>query len=244
MGFKVLFKGCEYMEYTMKEMIEYIGVSNTTLKRYESNGLIPPVFYTKGKHRRYEEIHFIAFKTIRILLKGFDIAVAYQLMKLAKEREFIKANWIIAQSQKDLVKKKETLQMHKEFILSVPQKSLKKQTMRIGELAKFADIQSSTIRYWEKRGLIEATRDKSSGYRFYEKSEVRKTIIISLLRKSIYNLEVIKGIVDEIDDKNLTSIKKHYTTVNNELDKQLAMQLRGISSYMTYCEKMMSKKDE
>ena len=116
--------------------------------------------------------------------------------------------------------------------------------MRIGELAKFADIQSSTIRYWEKRGLIEATRDKSSGYRFYEKSEVRKTIIISLLRKSIYNLEVIKGIVDEIDDKNLTSIKKHYTTVNNELDKQLAMQLRGISSYMTYCEKMMSKKDE
>src|SRR5690625_2011323 len=119
------------MEYTMKQMIEYVGVSNTTLKRYESNGLIPPVLYTKGNHRRYKEVHLIAFKTIRKLLQGFDIPVAYQLMKLAKEQKFTEANWIIAQSQKELVKKKETLKMHKEFLLSFPQKPLKKKTKRI-----------------------------------------------------------------------------------------------------------------
>lgn len=222
----------------MKQIVEYIGVSNTTLKRYESNGLIPPVLYTKGKHRRYEEVHLLAFKTIRSLLKGFDIPVAYQLMKLAKEGEFTKAYWSIAQAQKDLVKKKETLKMHKEFILAFPQKPLKKQSMRIGELAKFADVKSSTIRYWEKRGLIHGIREESSGYRFYNKNEVRKTIIISLLRKSIYKLEDIKDIIENIDEKNLTSIKKHYTTVNDELDNQLALQLRAISSYMSYCEKL------
>lgn len=236
--FKVLFKGCEKMKYTMKQMTEYVGVSNTTLKRYENNGLIPPVLYTQGKHRRYEEIHLIAFKTIRKLLKGFDIPVAYQLMTLAKEKKFTEANWSIAQAQKALVKKKETLQMHKEFILSFPQKPLKKQTMRIGELAKFADIETSTIRYWEERGLITGIREKSSGYRFYEKSEVQKTIIISLLRKSIYKLEDIKAIIDEMDDENLVSIRKHYTTVNDELDNQLAMQLKAISSYTVYCEKL------
>lgn len=236
--FKVLFEGCEKMKYTMKQMVEYVGVSNTTLKRYEKNGLIPPVLYTKGNHRRYEEIHFIAFKTIRKLLNGFDIPLTYQLMRLAKEKKFTKAHWLIAQAQKNLVKKKETLQLHKEFILSFPQKPLKKQSMRIGELAKFADIKSSTIRYWEKRGLITGTRDQSSGYRFFEKSEVRKTIIITLLRKSIYKLEDIKDIINEIDDKNLASIKKHYATVNNEVDNQLAMQLKAISSYMIYCEKL------
>lgn len=226
------------MKYTIKEMVTKIGVSNTTLKRYENNGLIPPVLYTKGKHRRYEEVHLLAFKTIRSLLKGFDIPVAYQLMKLAKEGKFTESYWSIAQAQKALVKKKETLQMHKEFILAFPQKPLKKQSMRIGELAKFADIKSSTIRYWEKRGLITGTRGQSSGYRFFEKSEVRKTIIITLLRKSIYKLEDIKDIINEIDDKNLASIKKHYATVNNEVDNQLAMQLKAISSYMIYCEKL------
>ncbi|QQK80663.1 MerR family DNA-binding transcriptional regulator [Salicibibacter cibi] len=222
----------------MKQMIAYIGVSNTTLKRYESNGLIPSVFYTKGNHRRYEEIHLIAFRTIRNLLKGFDIPVAYQLMKLAKEKKFTEANWIIAQSQKELVKKKETLKMHKEFILSLPQKPLKKTTMRIGELAKFANIETSTIRYWEERGLIKGIRDESSGYRFYEKNEVRKTIIISLLRKSVRYLDEIKIIVDEINDESLSSIRKHYTVANRELDIHLEKQLESISVYMVYCEKL------
>ncbi|MDN6140414.1 MAG: MerR family transcriptional regulator [Tetragenococcus koreensis] len=226
------------MKYTMKQMVENVGVSNTTLKRYENNGLIPSVLYTKGKHRRYEEVHLLAFKTIRSLLQGFDIPVAYQLMKLAKEGNFTEAYWSIAQAQKDLVKKKETLQMHKEFILAFPQKPLKKQSIRIGELAKFADVKSSTIRYWEKRGLIQGIREESSGYRFYDKTEVRKTIIISLLRKSIYKLEDIKDIIEKIDEKNLASIKKHYTIVNDELDNQLAMQLSAISSYMIYCKEL------
>ncbi|GMA48043.1 MULTISPECIES: MerR family transcriptional regulator [Tetragenococcus] len=228
------------MTYTMKEMVEYIGVSNTTLKRYENNDLVPSVWYTKGSHRRYGEIHVIAFKTIRSLLQGFDIPVAYQLMRAAKEKNFTEAHWLIAQTQEKLVKKKETLRMHKEFILTFPQKSMKKQTLRIGELAKFADVEASTIRYWEKRGLIEGIRDKSSGYRFFERNEVRKTIIITLLRKSIYKIEDIKKIVDEIEDKNLASIKKHYTIVNDELDNQLAMQLKAISFYMDYCEKLKS----
>jgi len=89
-----------------------------------------------------------------------------------------------------------------------------------------------------KRGLIHGIREESSGYRFYDKNEVRKTIIISLLRKSIYKLEDIKDIIENIDEENLASVKKHYTTVNNELDNQLAMQLRGISSYMIYCKEL------
>jgi|SRR5690625_2548374 len=226
------------MGYTMKQMIAHIGVSNTTLKRYENSGLIPPVMYTKGNHRRYEEIHFIAFKTIRMLLKGFDIPIAYQLMKLANEKKFTEAHWLIAQSQKALVKKKETLNMHKEFLLSLPQKPLRKKTMRIGELAKFADIQTSTIRYWEERGLIKGMRDESSGYRYYEKNEVQKTIVISLLRKSVYNLEEIKKIIDGINDENLSSIRKHYHATNKELDIHLEKQLEAISSYIIYCEKL------
>lgn len=161
-------------------------------------------------------------------------------MRAAKEKNFTEAHWLIAQTQEKLVKKKETLRMHKEFILTFPQKSMKKQTLHIGELAKFADVEASTIRYWEKRGLIEGIRDKSSGYRFFERNEVRKTIIITLLRKSIYKIEDIKKIVDEIEDKNLASIKKHYTIVNDELDNQLAMQLKAISFYMDYCEKLKS----
>lgn len=222
----------------MKEMIEHIGVSNTTLKRYESNGLIPPVLYTKGNHRRYQDIHLAAFKTIRKLLQGFDVPNVYRLMKLAKHKKFIEAYWVIAQSQKALVEKKETLELHRDFILNFPQKKIKKKTMRIGELAKFADIETSTIRYWEERGLINSVRDESSGYRFFHKEEVRKTIIISLLRKSVYNIEEIREIVDRMSDENLSSIRNHYDTVNQEINTHLERQLEAVSLYIKYCEEL------
>lgn len=160
-------------------------MSNTTLKRYEKNGLIPSVMYTKGRQRRYEEIHLTAFKTIRKLLRGFEIPTAYHLMRLAKELNFTDSYWIIAQEQKKLVEKKQ-LERHKKFLLAFPNKSIKIKKMRIGELAKFANVETSTIRYWEDRNLITGIRNSANGYRYYEENEVRKTVIISFLEKDSF----------------------------------------------------------
>lgn len=227
------------MHYTVKQVTGLVGVSNTTLKRYEKNGLIPPVLYTKGNQRRYEEIHLTAFKTIRKLLSGFEIPIAYKLMRLAKEREFNEANWIIARAQKKLVEEKEKLERHKEFLLALPNKSIKITKMRIGGLAKFANVETSTIRYWEERNLIKGIRNNSNGYRYYEENEVRKTIIISILRKTVVNLEEIKKIIDGTQDENLSSIKKHYAVTSKNNDIYLAGQLDAISLYMKYCNDLV-----
>jgi DNA-binding transcriptional MerR regulator len=227
------------MIYTVKKMTELVGVSNTTLKRYEKNSLIPPVNYTEGNQRRYEEIHLTAFLTIRKLLKGFEIPVAYKLMKLANRLDFIEAHWIIAGEQKKLVEEKEHLKQRKEFLLALPSKPIKASKMRIGELAKFSNVETSTIRYWESRNLIKGVRDHSNGYRYYEESEVRKTIIISLLRKTVYYIEEIKKIIDGTQDDNLANIKKHYSITQKNNDIYLAKQLNAISLYMKYCTELV-----
>jgi DNA-binding transcriptional MerR regulator len=227
------------MVYTVKQVTELVGVSNTTLKRYEKNGLIPLVMYTKGNQRRYEEIHLTAFKTIRKLLRGFEIPTAYKLMRLAKELKFTEAYWIIAQEQKKLVEEKEQLERHKNFLLALPNKSIKIKKMRIGELAKFANIETSTIRYWEERNLIKGIRNNSNGYRYYEENEVRKTIIISFLRKTAFYLDEIKKIVDGTQDENLSSIKKHYAVTQKNNEIYLARQLNAIALYMKYCNDLV-----
>lgn len=228
------------MSYTMQEMVGYINVSNTTLKKYEKFGLIPSVPYTKGRHRRYEDIHLMAFRTIRQLLNGFDIKTAYKLMTLAIEKRFTEAHWLIADTQKKLANKKETLKIHKDFLLTFHQNPIKQKEMRIGQLANFANLQSSTIRYWEKRELIKSRRSQSSGYRFYDKNEVRKTIIISYLRKNIYSLEEIKKITNTIHEEDFNSIRKHYNTTNRELDAHLNKQLNSIAFYINYCKELGS----
>jgi DNA-binding transcriptional MerR regulator len=227
------------MVYTVKQVTELVGVSNTTLKRYEKKGIIPPVMFTKGNQRRYEEIHLTAFITIRKLLRGFEITSAYKLMRLAKELNFTEAYWTIAQEQRKLVEEKEQLERHKEFLLALPDNSIKIKKMRIGELAKFANVEASTIRYWEERNLIKGIRDKSNGYRYYEENEVRKTIIISLLRKTVVYLDEIKKIVEGSQDANLSSIKKHYAATQKNNDIYLASQLDAISIYIKYCNDLV-----
>ncbi|SFB29275.1 DNA-binding transcriptional regulator, MerR family [Lentibacillus halodurans] len=232
------------MKYTVKQVTEIVGVSNTTLKRYEKSGLIPPVFYTKGHQRRYEEIHLTAFKTIRKLLQGFGTPIAYKLMRLAKELKFTKAHWIIAQEQKKLVEEREQLKQHKELLLALPNQSIKINRMRIGELAKFVNVETSTIRYWEERNLIRGIRDDSNGYRYFEEHEVKKTIIISLLRKTVYYIDKIKEIIEGTHDEDLSNIRKHYSLTEKKNDMYLAKQLNAISLYMRYCTDLMEIKND
>lgn len=228
------------MNYTVKQATEIVGVSNTTLKRYEQRNLIPPVTYTKGGQRRYQDIHITAFITLRKLLKGFEIPIAYQLMAFAIEGQFNQANWIIAKEQKKLVENKELLERHREFLLAFPSHSKVIHKMRIGELAKYAKVETSAIRYWEERNLIESIRDNSNGYRYYESHEIRKTVVISFLRKTIYDLEEIRKVVDGIKEEDFNGLKKHYSMVIQNNEKQLATQLEAISFYVQYCHDLQA----
>ncbi|EUJ27399.1 MerR family transcriptional regulator [Listeria floridensis FSL S10-1187] len=222
--------------YTMKQMTERIGVSNTTLKRYEDDQLLPEINYTLGGQRRYGEVHLIAFETLRKLLPGFKTAISYQLMKLALKGNLADASWLIADSLRNLVHKKELLERRRTFLLSLPENLPTVSRLKIGDLAKFASVETSALRYCEERGLIVSERESSSGYRYYNEPEIKKVLVISMLRKDIYNLDQIKQIVDETTEADLASVRQHYELTQQKLTEQLERALVAVSQYMTYFE--------
>ncbi|MFQ3791793.1 MerR family transcriptional regulator [Staphylococcus nepalensis] len=191
------------MSYTMKEMVGYINVSNTTLKKYEKFGLIPSVPYTKGRHRRYEDIHLMAFRTIRQLLNGFDIKTAYKLMTLAIEKRFTEAHWLITDTQKKLANKKETLKIHKDFLLTFHQNPIKQKEMRIGQLAAFANLQSSTIRYWEKETSFKVEDLNQVAIAFMIKMRCVKLLLFPTYGKIFIVLKKLKRLLIQYTKKIL-----------------------------------------
>lgn len=46
--------------------------------------------------------------------------------------------------------------------------------MRIGQLAKLADVPIDTVRYYERHGILPAPAREGSGYRRYEPHDVRR----------------------------------------------------------------------
>jgi len=66
--------------------------------------------------------------------------------------------------------------------------------MKIGELAKYLKINTSTIRYYEKQGLLPEPERTSSGYRVYNETDIKALNIIKLAQSLGFNLNEIRQI--------------------------------------------------
>lgn len=101
-------------------------------------------------------------------------------------------------------------------------------------LAEIAGVNTSSIRHWEKEGLIHSERNKENGYRVFSIHELRKILVISSLRKTIYYIEHMKKLLDNLDTKNFTQIEESLQLAKEKLNSQLLIQFDGIAELMKY----------
>ena len=77
--------------------------------------------------------------------------------------------------------------------------------MRIGQLATRTGVSVRSIRHYEQRGLIRASR-QASGYRQFDESAVELVRRIRVLLRNGFTLEEIRSVAVDIDDSNLDSV--------------------------------------
>lgn len=192
--------------YTPTLIAKQLNVSTTTLRRYEDQDLIPDVSRTASNRRCYTSIHVQAFITIRALLQGYEIPVVYDVMRKIKGQQMESALWAINQEQhKTQVEKErleEVLRMFRDVDLSKYKDLTVTDSMTIGEVAQMAGVNPSAIRHWEQEGLISSNRNKDNSYRVFTLTELRKIILISSLRKTVYYIENMKQLLNEIETHN------------------------------------------
>jgi DNA-binding transcriptional MerR regulator len=224
--------------YTPKQIANALNVSTTTLRRYEEQDLIPVVPRTNSNHRFYKSIHFQAFTTIRALLKGYDIPIVYETMRMIKRSRLEEALWLVNEQQfhiqveKQRVEEILTMIQNAEFI---QYKNVKlNECMSIGEVAKIAGVNTSAIRHWENEGLVHSERNKENGYRMYRISELRKILVISSLRKTVYYIENMKKLLNDLDAQSYDKIERSFQFALENLNNQLILQLKAIAELMKY----------
>jgi MerR family copper efflux transcriptional regulator len=69
-----------------------------------------------------------------------------------------------------------------------------KQQMKIGELANRTGIPASTIRYYEKEGLLPKAQRGANGYRVYQAGALERLDLIQLGQKLGFSLDAIRSI--------------------------------------------------
>lgn len=102
-----------------------------------------------------------------------------------------------------------------------------KEYLTLGEVAEILGINKTTLRHYNREGLIEFERDAENNYRYYHKNQINNFRIILNFRKVGFSIEEIKiyfinknynKIIENIQ-KNMEILKEHkkYMTCLNEI---------------------------
>jgi len=67
--------------------------------------------------------------------------------------------------------------------------------MTIGQVSKQADIPIGTIRYYEKRGLLNEPNRSKTGYRLYDESVINRITLIKRAQSLGFSLNEIKKLL-------------------------------------------------
>ena len=77
--------------------------------------------------------------------------------------------------------------------------------LSIGKIAKQAGISVETIRFYERKGLLQEPQRKESGYRQYQEEDVRKLVFIQHAKNLGFSLNEIRDLMSLQTDSKSTS---------------------------------------
>lgn len=90
--------------------------------------------------------------------------------------------------------------------------------IKIGEMSKRTGIPVTTIRYYEKVGLLPAPERLESGYRLYNRHHLERINFLKNTRKLGFSQQRIKALVSLLENPNRTS-KKVKASVQSQLEE-------------------------
>ncbi|NRR02282.1 MerR family DNA-binding transcriptional regulator [Brevibacillus sp. RS1.1] len=211
-----------------------LKLSTSALRNYEAHGLVPPVERSTSGYRKYTEEHVAYFTCIQAMSPGFGMDVTAQVMRLIQDRQLQAALWRVNEVQANLQRDKQlaerNLAMLEDGRAGKVEEAGISEWMTIGEVATMTSLPSSTIRHWEKVGLITTSRDEKNGYRLFNRSQIRKIMLLRTLRPAVYSLSVVelKEAIASMNEEDVKEARNIALETLRYLDQMNLVQMRGV----------------
>lgn len=235
------------MELRPIDIAKKLDVGTSALRHYEEWGIVPPAKRKPNGYRVYTEVHEAYFQCIRAMYHGYGMATVRKIMPMIQQKRFTEALWEVNQVQADLFKRKqealEALEILKPDNMESFLNKKKKKWYTIGEVEEAIQVPATTIRHWEKEGLITPKRNPENGYRIFAREDIKELIIIRTIQSSVYFLDTVKDILQKIDRKSISEIRKILLDSLVYMDYQIEQQLRG-SYYLYKLIELLKKKEK
>ena len=241
--FYTTIKRGEEMSVRPVDIARRLGISTTTLRKYEEMGLVPPVSRSASGYRNYTEEHIAYFICVREMLPGFNLTIISQVLKEVMVQKIDSAYWIVNKAQADLRQEKiisENIVKHLYHSEGL-QINRKQKILTINDISQETGVPVTTIRYWDKVGLISAQRCTQNNYRIFTSEHIRQVLAIYALKLSVINnrhryfVDQVREEMKEFDYNDRDKIKEIASCIEQNLDKINRLQIKGIAALHHLC---------
>ncbi|MFS0728005.1 MerR family transcriptional regulator [Paenibacillus sp. 1P07SE] len=217
-----------------------LKVSTHALRHYEEWGIVPKPARGANGYRQYTAEHLAYFECIRAMNPGFGMELIKEVMMDLQERDVHRALWRISKVQADLYQDKliaeQTVRLLERQELDETSDAPRRTRLTIGQASRQTGIPATAIRHWEKEGLLELPRDQDNGYRIIDRASLRKILLIRTLRTAIYSLELIRNVLQELDNNRIEQAREVARTSLHQLNFKIQQQLRGLHYVYRLCD--------
>src|SRR5690606_3885889 len=155
------------MELRPIDIAKKLDVGTSAMRHYEEWGIVPPAKRKPNGYRVYTEVHEAYFLCLRAMYHGFGMATVKKIMPMIQQHKFTEALWEVNKVQAELYERKiqamKALEILKPDHLENFLEKRKKKWYTIGEVEKEIKVPASTLRHWEKEGLITRSEERRVG---------------------------------------------------------------------------------
>jgi len=191
------------------------AISAASVRMYEREGFLPPAERGSSGHRLYRERDLHALRTSRALMKGYGWIYARDVMRAVHQGDIPDAMALvdarhagIDRERREVDDAVRALRLISEGLATpINPGGLARQSgsLRVGEAARLAGVRPSSLRFWEREGLLHPRRDPESRYRLYDRNDIGRLRIIVVLRDAGYRSDDIRQVLDEMRGGNPTA---------------------------------------
>jgi len=110
--------------------------------------------------------------------------------------------------------------------------------VRIAELAAWVGVPTSTVRYYERIGLLASPARTSSGYRDYDEAAAARLLFISRARRMGLSCDQITDLVPIWDGTNCGAAQERVTQLIDEKTTEIAERIAELESLAAQLEQV------
>lgn len=236
--------GGKYMSIRPIDIARRLNISTSTLRLYEKKGLIPSVSRSSTGYRIYTEKHIAYFICIREMSSAFDLMFIAKVLKEVKDGHIDEALWIANKAQADLWNERQTYKKTVEILLYNNFNTPFIKNMTIGEVSKETGIPITTIRYWEKAGLLFPKRNEENKYRIYTNEHIRQILTLNAIKLSVQThrfkhfFRTMQETYEAFDYSNYDDIAKFLDNISIQLNQMNRLQIKSIYALYKLCHQV------